>query len=102
MPEKDPSNYTIMTYAWVFVLSSWGGAVSFYRKIQSGAARPWNIAELLGEILTSVFAGIVTFYLCEAGGIDGPMQAALVAISGHMGSRAIFIFENWASKKWGS
>jgi hypothetical protein len=100
MPEKDPTTYSLITYAWVFALSSWGGVVSFWRKLRDGNARPFNIMELIGEIFTSAFAGVLTFWLCEASGMDALLTAAFVGISGHMGSRAIGQMEHWASKRF--
>ena len=50
MPEKDPTTYPLITYAWVLLLSSWGG---------------------------------------------------VVAISGHMGTRAIFHLEQFAESRFG-
>lgn len=101
MPEKDPTTYSLLTYGWVLALASWGGIVNFLRKRKSGDARPFNIVELIGEIVTSAFAGMVTFWLCEASAINGLITAAMVGISGHMGIRAIFAFEIWAEKKFG-
>lgn len=101
MPEKDPTTYSIITYLWVVGLSAWGGLVSFTRKMKDGRTRAFNIAEFIGEIVTSAFAGIITFWLCEAAGISPLITSALVAISGHMGSRAIFQFEKWAESKFG-
>lgn len=101
MPEKDPTSYTMLTYAWVGLLSAWGGAVNFMRKRKSGTARPFNVTEFVGELVTSAFAGVVTFWLCEAAGIAPLVTAALVAISGHMGSRAIFQLERWAEGRFG-
>lgn len=100
MPEKDPTNFSLLTYAWVLLLSSWGGLVSFMRKRRCGMVRPFNFAELLGELLTSAFAGMLTFWLCEASNINPLVTAALVGISGHMGSRAIFQFEQWAEARF--
>lgn len=102
MPEKDPTNYSMITYLWVIVLSAWGGTVNFMRKRKSGEARPFNIAELTGEVFTSGFAGVLTFWLCEAAGISPLITAALVGISGHMGGRAIFRLERWAEARFGS
>jgi hypothetical protein len=98
MLEKDPTTYGLITYAWVFALSAWGGFVSFWRKLKSGKARPFNVMELLGELFTSAFVGVLTFWLCEAGGIDPLLTAAFVGITGHMGSRAIGLFEDWAMR----
>ncbi|MBA3034805.1 MAG: phage holin family protein [Gammaproteobacteria bacterium] len=101
MPEKDPTNFALVTYTWVILLSAWGGAVSWLRKRNSGDTRPFNIMELIGELMTSAFAGILTFWLCEHTGTPPLVTAALVGISGHMGSRAIYIFERWAEARFG-
>lgn len=100
MPEKDPTTYGLLTYAWVLILSAWGGLVSFLRKRRQGIVRAFNVTEFLGEIVTSAFAGILTFWLCEAAGIAPLITAALVAVSGHMGSRAIFQIEQWAEARF--
>lgn len=97
--EKDPTSYSLITYAWVIGLSVTGGFVSFLRKVREGSSRAWNIAELLGEIFTSGFVGVITFWLCEAADIDPLYAAAMVGISGHMGSRAIMQLELWLEKK---
>lgn len=99
MPEKDPTTYSLITYFWVAILSAWGGAVNFIRKTKSGQSRPFNLMELIGELMTSAFAGVLTFWLCQAANIDGLITAAMVGISGHMGSRAIFHFEQWAESR---
>lgn len=99
MPEKDPASYPLITYAWVFALSAWGGIVSFLRKQKAGTARPFNFAELIGEVATSAFAGVITFWLCEASGFNQLISAAFVGIAGHMGSRAIFHLERFAEEK---
>lgn len=99
MPEKDPANYSLFTYLWVVALASWGGAVGFYRKMKDGRARPFNIVEFIGEVATSALVGVITFWLCEASGVNQLLSAALIAISGHMGSRAIWQFEKWAERR---
>lgn len=100
MPEKDPTTYSVLTYAWVLLLSSWGGFVSFMKKRRDGIARPFNFAEFFGDIAASALAGVITFYLCEAADTPQLMAAALVAISGHMGGRALFIFEKWMERRY--
>lgn len=98
---KDPASYTWITYLWVLLLSMLGGFVSFARKTKSGYSQPWGVAEFIGELATSAFAGLVTFYLCEAAKLSPLLTAALVGISGHMGSRAIYQFEIVMRKKFG-
>lgn len=99
MPEKDPTTYSLLTYAWVAALASWGGFVSYMRKVKVGTIHRYSIFEFMGEISTSAFAGVITFYLCEASSISPLITAAMVGISGHMGSRAIFIAEQYIQKR---
>ncbi|PPK72672.1 LydA family holin superfamily III [Methylobacter tundripaludum] len=98
MPEKDPLSYTLLTYAWVFALSLFGGCVGYLRKVKAGIISRFSIHELLGELLISAFVGVITFYLCEYAQLPGPLSAAFIGISAHMGSRAIFIFETAADR----
>lgn len=98
--EKDPTSYSFLTYGWVFALSILGGVVSFVRKLEKGHARAFNVAEFVGELFTSAFAGILTFWLCEHAQMSPLVTAAFVGVSGHMGSRAIFLMEDWLAKKF--
>ncbi len=95
---KDPSSYAWVTYAWVVVWSVIGGLVSWHSKIKAGHARPFNLAELLGEILTSAFAGVTTFWLCEWAGINQMLSAIFIGIAGHMGTRFVFFMERVLEK----
>lgn len=56
----------------------------------------FSFARLTIEIITSGFVGIVSFMLCDAADFGWSYTAAIVAISGHMGTRALFLFENMA------
>ena len=47
------------------------------------------------------FAGLITFWLCEAAQFNPLVTAALVGISGHMGSQAIYQLERWAQTRLG-
>lgn len=99
MPEKDPSTYGLITYVWVLALASWGGVVGYIRKVGAGEIHRYSFTEFVGEIVTSAFAGMLTFLLCEAAGMTPLLTAAFVGISGHMGSRAIYQLECWAKKR---
>lgn len=100
MPEKDPFNYSLLTYAWVVVLSMWGGVVSYLRKVKDGVLHKFSIVELIGELFTAGFIGIITFWLCEWSDMSPLLSAALIAISGHMGSRAIFQVEGFLKSRF--
>lgn len=100
MIDKDPTSYSLLTYAWVFLLAMLGGVVNFVRKLQQGHVRAFNFVEFIGEIVTSAFAGVITFWLCENANMSPLLTAAFVGVSGHMGSRAIFMAENWLKSKF--
>lgn len=100
MIEKDPTSYSVLTYAWVFGLAMLGGIVSFMRKLQAGHAKVFNIVEFVGEIVTSAFAGVIAFWLCENAGFSPLATASIVGVCGHMGSRTIFLLEGWLAKQF--
>lgn len=98
MIDKDPFGYSVVTYVWVLLLAIWGGVVNFIQRLKRGEAKAHNIVELIGEVVISAFVGVVTFYLCELSNFPQILTAALVAISGHMGTRALFVFERVIEK----
>ena len=93
---KDPTSYSLLTYAWIILLSTAGGALNFIRKARSGEVKHFDFVLFFVEVLASGLVGIITFWLCEHSNIDPLLTAALVGISGHMGSRTLYIFENKA------
>lgn len=97
MPDKDPSTYGLITYAWVVVLAILGGLVSHLNKLANGT--PFSWLRFFTDILTAALTGVVTFYFCEAAGITQTFTAALVGISGHMGSRLLFALEAYYKKR---
>lgn len=87
---QSPASYGFLTYGWVLALSAWGGTVRFIRMVKAGnmtlkqAIKVW-----IGELITSAFAGVMTFYLAEAAGFSQLWTAVLVGIAGHMGAKAL-------------
>lgn len=98
MIEKDPLSYTSLTYAWVILLSIWGGISGYIRRFKRD--QKFSLAELIGELSISAFVGILTFFLCESAQIQPVMSAALVGVSGHMGSRAIYLIEHLFTRQF--
>jgi xanthosine utilization system XapX-like protein len=92
----------LRTGAVVLGLSMLGGFVSWIMKVRSGASPAWGITGLIGELCISAFAGLICFLLCRSAGLSETMTALLVAMSGHMGTRAIKAFEAFAERKWGA
>ena len=100
MPEKDPYNSAlfvelmrqVMPYLSTIFLSTWGGLVNHITKLRSGEEK-FQAKELIFDLVGSTFAGLITFYFCRASSVSETMSAVLIAISGHMGTRAIAGFE---------
>lgn len=101
MPEKDPTTYSLITYLWVLGVASMGGIAGYVRKVKAGSAEKFSIMEVVGEMFISGFTGLITFWFCESAGIDPLLTAAFVGISGHMGSRAIALFEDSLKRRFG-
>lgn len=97
--DKSPFDFSWVTYLWVIVWAVAGGMVSFYRKMKEGHVRAFNFTEFIGELVTSGFAGLLTFWLCEAAEINKLLAAVFIGISGHMGSRVIFLLEKYTGER---
>lgn len=80
---------------WMALIAMAGGYVSFRQKIKKGTARVVNLTEFVGEMFTSALVGLATFWICRGFDVNPWLTAAGVAISGHMGARAIFLAEKW-------
>lgn len=93
MIEKDPSNYALLTYVYIVLLAIWGGLAKFHRKVKQGLVRWANLTELLGELVVSGFAGLMTFFLCQWADFNMLFTAVAAGIAGHMGTEAIYFIE---------
>jgi hypothetical protein len=94
MPEKDLMQSLTIGGGWfACLLAVWGGVASFIRKVREGM-RP-SLSELIGEIVVSGFCGTLTFLLCQAYAVNPYLAGAIAGISGHMGSRAIALGEQY-------
>lgn len=92
----------LITYGWVILLAVWGGVVNYFNKVRAGKTSRFNITELVGDIVTSGFVGVLTFWLCQASGFSELLTAVFVGVSGHMGARAVAKFETFIGEKIGS
>ena len=90
----------LAVYLWVVVIAMFGGAANFIRKVKSGQARAFNVVEFVGELVISAFAGMMTYWFCEWAKVNPWLTAAFVGVSGHMGSRAIFMGEQTLERTW--
>lgn len=100
MSEKDPHFTALLAesireavpYLTTFFLSVWGGVVNHITVLRNGR-KVFKMRELAFDLIVSTFAGLLTFFFCKRAGIDETMSAILIAVSGHMGTRAIQGFE---------
>ena len=93
-------DYPTLTILWVSALSFIGGIANYANKVNQGLIKRFSIVELIGELFISGFAGFITFLLCDSAGFDSRLTAAMVGVSGHMGSRAIFLLERVVNNKF--
>lgn len=73
------------TYLWVVGVSLWGGLVSFFEK----KGEPFSWRRLFAHLLSSSFAGMMTFYICQAGSVSGPLTGVFCGVAAHMGTPAL-------------
>lgn len=99
--EHTPASFSFLTYLWVVGLAIWGGIVSYVQRVRSGHSSKFSITEAIGEVVTSGFVGVMTFWLCEATGVPQLMTAAFVGVSGHMGARGIRLLETVLERRFG-
>lgn len=99
MPEKDPTNWTMATWFLAIGMAVVGGSVNWYAKVKRGHARAFNVVELIGEIFTSGFVGLLVFMLLEAIGQPIGICAAGAGVGGHMATRLLFAVERAVERK---
>lgn len=91
---KDPLSYSWLTYCWVGLISAWGGLVRFLNAMRDRKEDVRTaIFTLLIGIITSTFVGVLTFWFCELAGFQKLSTAICVAVTGHMGSEALRMFQ---------
>lgn len=75
---------TTIVYAWVLGVSLWGGLVSFLEK-----EAPFSWAKLFAHLVSSSFAGLMTYYICQTGSVPEPLTGVFCGIAAHMGTPAL-------------
>jgi hypothetical protein len=96
MPDKDLGSINnvsdffrhALPYLSTFGLACWGGTVHYFQWIRKKNKR-FSWRDLGIDLIVSSFAGVITHLACVWAGIDGAKSAMLIAVSGHMGTRAI-------------
>lgn len=90
----DPLNYPLKQYGFILAVSILGGFVSWYTRVRKGELQGSNVGQLIGELCTSAFSGLLAFWGCEYMGFPPVLTAGIVGIAGHMGTRGISVLED--------
>lgn len=99
---KNPLDYSLKQYGFVLGLAILGGFVTWYGKVRKGIVPGWSVSHLIGELATSAFAGLLCFWICEWASFPPLLTAACTGVAGHMGTRAIGMFESFMARKMGA
>lgn len=89
MPVRDPTTWSLATWALAFAMASFGGIVNWYARTKKDNAKAFNLIELIGEIVTSAFVGISAFMVLAAYGQPIALCAAAAGIGGNMSTRLL-------------
>lgn len=85
MDSKEPFlNSGLLTYAWVLGVSVWGGLTSYFEKKE-----PFSWLNLIAHLSSSSFAGLMTYFLCQYGGVPGPLTGVFCGVASHLGTPAL-------------
>lgn len=96
---KDPFTFPLRIYGLMLATAILGGFVSWYGKVRRKEIAPGSVFHLIGEITTSAFVGLVTFWLCEYLNLPQLITAPIVGVAGHMGAKAITMAERILQKR---
>ena len=82
-------------YIWLVALAIWGGTVSYLGRVRDGKVAGFSFVELVGEWTVSGFAGLLTAFICVEMQFSWHLTAFFTGVSGHLGGRAIYMFESY-------
>ena len=88
-------------YFWLVILALWGGTASYISRLKQNRGMVFSLAEWVGELTISGFAGLIMAYLCAEMHMSWYMTAVATAITGHMGGRALYMIETFIRTRLG-
>lgn len=107
MPVKDANLWhslaetasSILPWVSTLSLSIIATAAQYAAKVRAGEVFAWRAIAL--DAIVCVFVGLLTHLICEWQGMDGWGRSVMVAISAHMGTRAMALYEGWRDRIFG-
>lgn len=81
------------------LISTLATAAQYAAKVRAGESFAWR--SLMLDAVVCIFVGLLTHMLCEWQHVDGMGRSVLVAISAHMGTRAMLLYERWRDRVFG-
>jgi hypothetical protein len=96
---RDLANIPMLAYGITIILSSIGGAASTLQKLsrQPDLTR-WKL-EVVKDLVSSIVAGLLVFFLCESFDWDSAREAFAITIAGYGNSKLIdLMFRNFAKQ----
>lgn len=90
---RNPLDVPLREYLLVVGMSVMGGLVRWLNRVMRGQVGRGDGLAFVGELATSGFVGVLAFFACEWAGAPLMVSAASAGAAGHMGTRAIVLFE---------
>lgn len=84
----------IWTGVWVTFWALFGGILHYVNSVRDEENK-WQKFKFFADLLVAAAAGWLTYALCKWAKIDPNLSSVLIGVSGHMGTRCIFLAERF-------
>ena len=91
---RSPLSYSLREYGLILAIAMLGGFVRWYNAVRRGESAAYDLRTLVGELFTSAFLGILTFWACEAFNVQPLVTAAMAGMAVHAGVSGLL----WAER----
>lgn len=89
MPEKNPENWSIVTWLLTLGFATLGGFAGWFRRMKSGQHEPFQLKSLIGELVIAWLLGIATVMAAIAWGMEPGYAYGLGGLCGHLGAKGL-------------
>jgi len=98
--DKNPLSWNSDVWLFAIGMAFIGGVANIVAKLQRPRAKPYCFLEMLAELVVSSAVGTVSFMAIYS--FDVPIGAAYAGgcAAGHMGTRLLFLAENYVTRKF--